>query len=209
MQSMNGLWGKKIGMTQVFSKENKVIPVTVVDVNNWVLTQVKTQGSDGYDAVQVGCLRKRYHGEQSSAEWLKQPKKYFYCRKEITIDKPIEGLVLGQPINFIDIVTIGEKIDIVGISKGLGYTGVIKRYGFKGGPASHGSTVHRFVGSLAFCGRKGRVMKGKRLSGHKGNDNIFVAGLKVVDIKPENSVLLIKGAIPGKTGSLVFVRKRK
>ena len=210
MQSMSGLWGKKIGMTQVFSEENQVIPVTVIDVNHWFVTGLKKKDRDGYDAVQVGCLRKKYRGEKFSSDWLKSANKHFYYLREIKLDEPKEDLKLGQPMNFSSVVNKGDKIDVFGLSKGLGFAGVVKRYKFKGGPASHGSTVHRFVGSLSSCGRTGaRVAKGKRLPGHKGNDRRMMANLQIVDIKPEDSIMLIKGSIPGKTGSLVFVRKRK
>lgn len=205
---VTGLWGKKIGMTQVFAKD-KAVPVTVIDVSDWLVTQLKTESIDGYIAVQVGKLRERFAKQPFSADWIKSPKKYFSLLREVKLKKDGETqeLVIGHPVKFHSILSIGDKVDVVGKSKGCGFAGAVKRHGFAGGRASHGSTLGRRPGSLSFMRSQGRVIKGKRLPGHMGNATHRARHLEVVKVYNEENLVLVKGSVPGKSGSLVFIQK--
>lgn len=201
---MKGLWGKKIGMTQVFSDAQKVIPVTVIDLGNWYITQVKTKENDGYSAVKLGHVKGRYAEQAFSADWLQEPRKYFSAFKEVPLDGEIE-LSVGQPADVAAILVKGDSVDVFGITKGAGFQGVVKRHGFAGGRASHGATFGRFPGGLSFMRSRGRVIKGRRMPGHMGVERRVMKNLEVVKVEP--SVVLVKGSVPGKAGSLVYVRK--
>lgn len=203
---MQGLWGKKVGMTQVFAND-KVIPVTVIDASSWVVTNIKTQVRDGYDAVQVGCLKKKFREQPFLDSWLKELKKHFTFIKEVRLNTAVENITVGQAADFFTFLNEGDKVNVVGRTKGCGFAGVVKRYGFAGGPRSHGSCFGRIPGSMSFMRSQGRVIKGKKLPGHMGNKNHMVRNLPVVQIKADTKIILVKGAIPGKVGSLVFVRK--
>ncbi len=204
---VNGLWGKKIGMTQVFSENNKVVPVTVIDVAHWYVTQIKTQETDGYAAVKLGCVKPRYADLPFSKEWLSEPRKYFSAFKEVSMDEGTEGIEIGQPAQTSEWITQGDMVDVFGITKGAGFQGVVKRHGFAGGGASHGSTFGRIPGSMSYMRTRGRVPKGKRLPGHMGVEKRVMKNLKVIKVEPEAQVVLVTGSVPGKCGSLVFVRK--
>jgi large subunit ribosomal protein L3 len=206
---VNGLWGKKIGMTQVFSDQQKVVPVTVIDVAHWYVTQVKTKEIDGYYAVKMGLVKKKYTHEQFSHEWLKSPTKYFSAFKEVRIQDAVANTQVGQPADIAAILNRGDNVDVFGITKGAGFQGVVKRHGFAGGRASHGSTFGRFPGSLSFMRSRGRVIKGKRMPGHMGVDQRVMKNLEVIQIEPEARVILVKGSVPGKSGSLIFMRKSR
>lgn len=203
---MKGLWGTKIGMTQIFS-DNKVVPVTVVDVSDWFVLQIKTVESDGYSALQVGRVRKRYADQALTPEWLKKPKKYFGFIKEVKCEGELAVDMIGKPVDFNVVVTDGDFVDITGTSKGCGFAGVVRRHGFRGPPASHGHTMGKRPGSMSFMRSRGRVIKGKRLPGHMGNVQHTIKNLKVVSSKQDLRLVLVKGAVPGKSGSLVFLRK--
>jgi large subunit ribosomal protein L3 len=204
----NGLWGKKIGMTQVFSQDHKVIPVTVIDVANWLITRVKTKERDGYNAVQLGCVKKQFADAEFSSEWIKTPRKYFSSFKEVAIVDESNQFIPGQSADLNLVLAQGDYVDVFGITIGRGFQGGVKRHGFRGGPASHGSKLGRGPGSLSGWRSQGRVRKGKRMAGHMGVDNRVMKNLQVVKIQPDARVILVKGSVPGKTGSLVFVRKR-
>lgn len=201
-----GMWGRKIGMTQVFS-ENKVVPVTVIDTTNWIATGVRTAAKDGYDALQIGCLRKRYTAQPFSMEWLKKPAQYFQYVREVKCDEAVDQSVIGQPVDGHSIFLQGQKVDVAGWSIGRGFAGVYKRHGFGGAAKSHGSMMGRSPGSIGGLRTSGRVIKGKRMAGHMGAERVMVKQLRVVDIDAQHGALLVKGAVPGKAGSLVFVRK--
>jgi len=201
-----GVWGKKIGMTQIFDNE-RVIPVTVINLDHWIVTNIKRKDRDGYEAVQVGCLRDKYISQPFSLQWLKNLKKYFSHIREIKDVDIVSDVKIGQPAEFYTLLKLGDSIDISGITKGCGFAGVVKRYGFSGPPGSHGSTMGNRPGSIgSFCSQ-GKVVKGKRLPGHKGVQKRFIRGLNVVRIEPEMKIMLVKGSVPGKVGSLLFVRK--
>lgn len=202
---MKGILGKKIGMTQVFTEEGLVIPVTVVEAGPVAVTQIKTLENNGYEAIQVGyvdakekALNKPQKGHLAKAGVLKRH------LKEFRVDT-VEGYEVGQEIKA-DLFTAGEKIDVTGISKGKGFQGPIKRHGQSRGPESHGSRYHRRPGSMGACSYPGRVFKNKKLAGHMGSVKITIQNLEVVRVDAEKNLLLIKGAIPGAKGSVVTVK---
>lgn len=203
---VTGLWGKKIGMTQVFSG-NKVAPVTVIDFAHWFVTNVKTQERDGYQAVQVGRIKEKYAQEAFSEEWLKKPQQYFSFVREIKVDGELGDVKVGQPADFKTLVAQGDKVDVFGITKGCGFAGVVRRHGFTGARASHGSMMGRRPGSIGFMRSQGRVIKGKKLPGRMGNQKQVMKNLEIVRVEPDAQIVLVKGSVPGKAGSLVFIRK--
>lgn len=200
------LWGKKIGMTQVFSN-NKVVPVTAIDVAHWLVTNIKTKERDGYGAVQVGRIKARYASSNFEKEWLAEPRKYFNHLREIVFDGDASALTLGQPIGFDSLVNSGEFVDVVGTAIGRGFAGVIKRYSFNGPPGSHGSNMGRRPGSSSSFRSQGRVLKGKKFPGHMGADTQVMRNLEVVSVDKDANVVLVKGSVPGKSGSLLCIRK--
>jgi len=202
---VTGLWGKKIGMTQVFD-ENKVIPVTVLDVDNWIITNIRNENQDGHNAIQLGRLRKRYTSEPFSGEWLKNLKKYFVHIREIKVSD-VANYKIGSSLDQYSSLKSGDAVDVTGVTIGRGFAGVVKRHGFSGPPGSHGSKMGRKPGSIGHMCSQGKVIKGKRLPGHMGVKQRVVRGLKVVRVEPDKKVLLIKGSVPGKPGSLLFVKK--
>ncbi len=202
---MKGILGKKIGMTQVFTAEGAVVPVTVVEAGPVVVTQIKTEETDGYQAVQVGfedvkekALNKPKKGHLAKAGTMKRSLKEFRVES-------VEGYEVGQEIKA-DVFAEGDKIDVTGISKGKGFQGPIKRHGQSRGPESHGSRYHRRPGSMGACSYPGRVFKNKKLAGHMGSVKVTVKNLEVVKVDAEKNLLLIKGAIPGAKGSTVTVK---
>ncbi|HZW61732.1 MAG TPA: 50S ribosomal protein L3 [Candidatus Babeliales bacterium] len=203
---VKGLWGKKIGMTQIFS-ENGVVPVTVIDVANWFITQVKTKDRDGYNAVQIGRVKDKYAQQAFSADWLKKPNEYFSVMREVHLGEEAGNFTVGEPANFITSINTGEMVDVTGITKGCGFAGVVRRHDFNGPPASHGSTMGKRTGSLSFMRSRGRVIKGKRMPGHMGVDQQVMQGLEVIKVEPETQIVAVKGSVPGKAGSLVFIEK--
>lgn len=198
-------WGRKIGMTQLFVGD-KIVPVTAIDVGNWFVTNVKTKERDGYDAVQIALPRKRYKEQAFNSDWLKNLKQFFGYIKEIRLIQPAD-VVIGQPAQFIPFLNTGDTLDVAGITKGCGFAGVIRRHNFNGAPGSHGSTMGKAPGSMSFMRSRGRVIKGKRLPGHMGVDQVMMTNLEVVKIENDANVILIKGSVPGKAGSLVSMRK--
>lgn len=202
---MKGILGKKIGMTQVFTADGAVVPVTVVEAGPVVVTQIKTVESDGYQAVQVGfedvkekALNKPKMGHLAKAGVKKR------SLKEFRVDS-VEGYEVGQELKA-DVFAEGDKIDVTGISKGKGFQGPIKRHGQSRGPESHGSRYHRRPGSMGACSYPGRVFKNKKLAGHMGSVKVTVKNLEVVKVDADKNLLLIKGAIPGAKGSTVTVK---
>ena len=203
---MNGILGKKLGMTQIFTAEGIVIPVTVVEAGPNVVTQIKTVEKDGYSALQVGfedakekSLNKPQKGHLAAANVLKKHLKEF--RVEST-----EEFTVGQEIKA-DVFAEGTKIDVTGISKGKGFQGPIKRHGQSRGPESHGSRYHRRPGSMGAASFPGRVFKNKKLAGHMGSVKVTVQNLEVVKIDADKNLILVKGAIPGPKGSVVTVKE--
>lgn len=203
---VTGLWGKKIGMTQVFD-ENKVIPVTVIDFDRWIVTNIREKDRDGYNAIQVGRLRDKYASQPFSPQWLKHLTKYFSHIREIKVADAIEDIKIGKLADFYPIMQPGDAVDVAGVTIGRGFAGVVKRHGFAGPPGSHGATMGYHPGSIGHMRSQGKVIKGKRLPGHMGVQQRVVRGLEVIRIEPDKKIMLIKGSVPGKAGSLLFVRK--
>lgn len=206
---LSGVLGKKLGMAQIFSPDGKVIPVTVVDVGTWYVTQIKTPEKDGYSAIQIGLPRKRYQGSAFSPEWLKKKSDFFLHIKEVKSVDQSHAFELGQQITLENVaLQEGEYVAVTGTSTGIGFQGGVKRWGFAGGPKTHGSKLHRRPGSSGFLRRQGEIMKGKKFPGHCGHDQVTVSGLNVAKIDKNAGCLFIKGALPGKKDSLVIIRKQ-
>lgn len=204
---LRGVLGKKIGMTQIFA-DQKVVPVTVVDLNHWYVTNIRTKDKDGYNAVQVGHLRKKYQNQQFSLEWLKKLKSYFSVVQEIEQTEQA-AMEVGKPVDFTTLIQAGQAVDVFGTTKGRGFQGVVKRHGFAGGSASHGPRFGRIPGSVSFMRSRGRVIKGKRLPGHMGVQRRVAKYLEIVKVEPETKIALVKGSVPGGSGSLVYIQKYK
>ena len=202
---MKGILGKKVGMTQVFTKEGKLIPVTVIEVEPNVVTQIKTVEKDGYDAIQLGTDTKREkvstkaeigHAKKANTT----PKR---CLKEIR-GVNVNDYTLGQTIG-VDLFEAGEIVDVTGTSKGKGFQGVIKRHNQSRGPMGHGSQYHRGVGSLGTM-LPMHVLKGKKMPGHMGNVQRTVQNLEIIQVDTENNVILVKGNVPGPKKSLIVIK---
>ena len=204
-----GLLGRKLGMSSLFSPEGQQVPVTVLEVGPCVVTQVKTRATDGYDALQVGFAEKRGKRINKPVEGhLKKSGGQAYAfLREISVDDPSE-YTLGQALT-VDMFQVGERVDISGVSKGKGFSGVVKRWGFHGGGATHGSMFHRAPGSVGASATPSKIIKGRKMPGHYGNQRVTVRNLEIVDIRPDQHLLIIKGAVPGCRSGLVEVRKPK
>ena len=203
---MKGILGRKVGMTEVFSTDGKLIPVTVIEVEPNVVTQVKTVEKDGYDAIQLGAFDKKTKSSNKPEmghvkKANTQPKRFL---KEIRgIDT--SSYTLGQVISA-DVFQSGDTVDVTGTSKGKGFQGVIKRWNQSRGPETHGSTYHRRVGSMGTM-RPMRVLKGNKLPGHMGNEQVTIQNLMIVDVDTENKYILVSGNVPGAKNTFVFIRE--
>ena len=202
---MKGILGRKIGMTQVFAKNGKLTPVTVIEVEPNVVSQIKTVETDGYNAIQLATVdKKEKKANKPETGHLKKanatPKRFL---KEIRgVD--VSNYTLGSELKA-DIFTEGEMVDVTGTSKGKGFQGVIKRHNQSRGPMGHGSQYHRGVGSMGTL-LPMRVIPGKKLPGHMGNEQVTVQNLEVISIDLENNVILIKGNVPGPKNSMVLIK---
>jgi large subunit ribosomal protein L3 len=202
-----GILGRKLGMTQVFDEGNRVLPVTVIEAGPCRVVQLKTPERDGYAAVQLAFgdtkaarLSKPELGHLKAANV--EPTKYL---AELRVDD-LAGFELGQVLKA-DVFEAGERVDVTGISKGKGFAGVMKRHNFKGQGAGHGNhKKHRAPGAIGACATPARVFKGMRMAGQYGNTRVTTLNLQVVEGDAERNLLLVKGAIPGPNGGLVFVR---
>lgn len=202
---MKGILGRKIGMTQVFAKNGKLTPVTVIEVEPNVVSQIKTVATDGYDAIQLAAVEKREKlANKPEIGHLKKanttPKRFL---KEIR-GVNVSDYSLGQVIKA-DLFEEGEMVDVTGTSKGKGFQGVIKRHNQSRGPMGHGSQYHRGVGSMGTL-LPMRVIPGKKMPGHMGGEQVTVQNLEIVQIDLENNVILVKGNVPGPKKSLVLIK---
>jgi large subunit ribosomal protein L3 len=204
---MNGMIGKKIGMTSAFSPDGRLVPVTVVQVGPCVVTQVKTMDNDGYTALQIGF-------DETPVERLSKPvaghlkkacDKGFRVLKEFRTQN-VDGIEPGAVLN-LDMFAIGEKVTVAGTTKGRGFQGTVKRHGFSRGPETHGNRNHRKPGSIGNSAWPAKVIKGKRMPGHMGVDRETVKNLTIVDIKHNDNLLLLKGAVPGSKTGVVEIHK--
>ncbi|MBR4111305.1 MAG: 50S ribosomal protein L3 [Clostridia bacterium] len=201
-----GIYGKKLGMTQIFTEEGLVIPVTVVEVEPCVVIRKKTVETDGYNAIQVatGEVKEKHLNKAEKGQFDKLKLAYKKYIRELRLDD-IESINVGDELKA-DIFAAGELVDVQGISKGKGFQGVIKRHGQHIGPKGHGSMYHRRPGSMGPTSSPGRVFPGKKLPGHTGKDTITVQNLEVVRVDMDKNVILIKGSVPGRKNSLVRIK---
>ncbi len=212
---ISGIIGRKMGMTQIFAEDGTVTPVTVIKAGPCVVVQTKTaSGKDGYNAVQLGLVEDK----PIKLKNVTKPMRGHFEKtgggvpatrilKEIRLTDAPEANV-GDQVKA-DLFSDGDKIDVIGTSKGRGFAGTIKRHNFSRGPMSHGSMNIRQPGSIGQSAYPSRVLKGTRSSGHMGNERVTVQGLSVARVDVENNLIMIRGAVPGATGSLVVVKKRK
>ena len=201
-----GLIGKKVGMTQIFDEQGKVIPVTVIEAGPCVIAQIKTTDTDGYNAIQLGFGEVKEHK-------VNKPVRGHYAKSKITPKKhlrefrldSVENMNVGDELK-VDTFEAGEKLDIQGTSKGKGFQGVIKRHGQSRGPMGHGSMYHRRPGSMGPTSTPGRVFKGKRLPGHMGRETITIQNLEVVRVDLDKNAILVKGSVPGAKGAILKLK---
>ena len=205
----DGMLGKKIGMTAMFAADGRYIPVTVLEMGPCVVTQIKTVATDGYNALQLGfgARKESKVNKPMAGHYKKSGDAYYLTNCEFGVENP-EEFELGQRIT-VDMFEVGENICITGMTKGRGFSGVIKRHGFHGGKDTHGSHSHRVPGSIGCSAWPAKVTKGKKMPGRYGNTKHTVKNLEIVDIRPEENLLLIKGSVPGHNSSLVKIRKKK
>ena len=200
------LIGKKLGMTQIFDEQGKVIPVTVIEAGPCVVAQVKTVETDGYNAIQLGF------GDVKESK-INKPEKGHFAKSKLTPKKhlrefrldSVENINVGDELKA-DTFTAGDQLDIQGTSKGKGFQGVIKRHGQSRGPMGHGSMYHRRPGSMGSTSTPGRVFKGKKLPGHMGRVTITIQNLDVVKVDSDKNVVLVKGSVPGPKGAILKLK---
>ena len=209
---VNGIIGKKVGMTQIFAADGTVTPVTVIKAGPCVVVQRKTVSSDGYEAVQLGLV------EEKAPKKTNKPMAGHFKKagipptrvlREFRLDKKDsgDGANVGDKV-LVDVFTVNDKVEIIGTSKGRGFAGFVKRHGFGGGRDTHGSMFHRAPGSIGASAYPSRVIKGTRMAGHMGVERKTIKNLKVVAINAEENLLLIKGSVPGPNGAVVVIKKK-
>lgn len=204
---IRGLLGRKIGMTQVFRENGEVVPVTVIQVGPCVVTQIRTKDRDGYEAVQIGFeevpARKLTRPQQGH---LRGTGKLLRHLREFGADD-VSAHTVGDVLS-VEMFQAGQHVDISGNSKGRGFAGVVKRHGFRGGPKTHGqSDRHRAPGSIGAGTTPGRVWKGQRMAGRMGGKRVTVQNLEVVEVIPDQNLLLVQGSVPGARRGLLYVRR--
>jgi large subunit ribosomal protein L3 len=205
---IEGLIGKKIGMTQTFGPEGTVIPVTVIKAGPCTVVQKKTVQSDGYEALQLGFVEEkgvRKPSKASAGHFQKAGVPPTRLLREFRFTSQSE-IKEGDQV-FVDIFQAGEKVHVTGTSKGKGFQGVVTRHGFRGGRATHGSMFHRAPGSIGASSYPSRVLKGTRMGGHMGQDRVTARNLVVVESDKDNNLLLVRGAVPGPRGGYVLILK--
>jgi large subunit ribosomal protein L3 len=204
-----GLIGKKIGMTQIFSPEGEVIPVTLLKVGPCAVVQKKTVTKDGYSAIQLGFAEKKLEKltKPYQGHFRKLNGKAYSVLKEFRIDK-VDSYEVGEEIA-VEIFELGERVEVSGFSRGKGFAGNVKRWGFSRGPMSHGSKFHRAVGSSGMSAYPGKVLRGKKMPGHMGSQRVTVRSLEIVDKSEQENIISVKGAVPGGRNGVVTVCKLK
>ena len=202
---IEGLIGKKLGMTQIFTERGETVPVTVLEVGPCVVTQVKTTEKEGVQSVQLGWGHKKRLNEPEKGHLKASGAQSRYLRDMKTEDG--DAYTVGQTLDA-SVFAVGDMIDVTGTSKGKGFQGVVKRHGFAGGPKTHGQSDRwRAPGSIGATTTPGRVFKGTRMAGHMGDERVTVQNLEVVRVDTERNLLLVKGAVPGATNGLLLVRR--
>jgi len=207
---VNGIIGKKVGMTQIFAPDGTVTPVTVIKAGPCVVVQLKTVSTDGYEAVQIGLV------EEKSQKNVNKPMKGHFARagvpptrilREFRVENGAASVNVGDKV-LVDQFSENDVVDVIGTSKGRGFAGFIKRHGFGGGRATHGSMFHRAPGSIGASAYPSRVIKGTRMAGHMGVERKTIKNLKVVKVNADENILLVRGAVPGPNGAYVLIRKK-
>jgi large subunit ribosomal protein L3 len=201
---MIGIIGKKLGMTQIYTEEGKSYPVTVVEAGPCSIIQVKTLEKDGYEAVKIGFV-------EMKEKKLNKPMRGVFKKAGVKSCKvlkeyPMGGLKVGEAVTVEKFVK-GDKVSVSGISKGKGFQGVMKRHNFSGGPGSHGSMFNRAPGSIGASSYPSRVWKNQKMPGHMGSEKVTTKNLEILDIRVDQNLLLIKGAVPGASGSIIEIKK--
>ncbi|AAK81072.1 large subunit ribosomal protein L3 [Clostridium acetobutylicum] len=201
-----GILGKKLGMTQIFNEEGKVVPVTVIEAGPCVVIQKKTSEKEGYDAIQVGfgTIREKLVNKPLKGHFAKGNVELKRFVKEFRLEDT-SSYEVGAEIKA-DIFAAGEKVDVSGVSKGKGFQGTIRRWGAHRGPMSHGSKFHRAVGSMGGSSDPSRTFKSKKMPGHMGHVNTTVLNVEVAKVIPEKNLILIKGGVPGPNKSFVVIK---
>jgi large subunit ribosomal protein L3 len=205
---VNGIIGRKVGMTQLFDADGSVHPATVLKAGPCVVSQVKTVETDGYAAVQIGFVdaRPTKENKPTQGHFKKSGVPAMRVTREVQLKAGGDPVKAGDQIG-VSIFADGERVDVIGTSRGKGFQGVVKRHHFKGGRATHGSMFHRAPGSIGASSYPSRVVKGMRMGGHMGADRVTVRNLKVLRVDAENNLLLLEGAVPGGPNTLVVIRK--
>lgn len=204
---MKGILGRKIGMTQVFAEDGRIVPVTVIEAGPMVVTQIKNKETDGYESVQVafGDAKEKRVNKPLRGHFAKAGVGFKKFVREFKVED-IASYNLAQEIK-VDVFEAGEKIDVTGTSKGKGFQGPIKRHNQSRGPMTHGSRYHRGPGSMGAASDPSRVFKGKKLAGHMGAERVTIQNLEVVKVDAEKNIILVKGAVPGPKKGLVVIKK--
>ncbi|MFQ5705818.1 MAG: 50S ribosomal protein L3 [bacterium] len=206
---MNGLMGRKIGMTRIFDSKGRNVPVTVISAGPCYITQIKRVETDGYNAVQVGFDEKKekHTNKPELGHFAKSNTKPMRLLKEFRVQELPEDVTLGGPID-VSIFAEGEVVKVTGWSKGKGFQGVVKRHGFRGGPKTHGQSDRlRAPGSLGQSSYPARVFKGIRMGGRMGNDKVTLKSVKVVRVDKDKHLIMVKGGVPGSDNGYVIIRK--
>ncbi|MBW2559344.1 MAG: 50S ribosomal protein L3 [Deltaproteobacteria bacterium] len=203
---IKGLIGKKLGMTQIFWDDGSVIPVTAIEAGPCVVIQKKAEDVDGYDAIQLGFdrVKEKAVNKPLKGHFKKADKGSFRILREFRLEST-DQYEVGSEVKA-DIFKVGDYIDVVGTTRGRGFAGVIKRHGFAGGPSGHGSMFHRAPGSIGASAWPSRVFKGKKMPGHMGNHRQTVQNLMVVGVRPEENLILVKGAVPSSKNGIVLIK---
>jgi large subunit ribosomal protein L3 len=204
---VNGIIGKKVGMTQLFAEDGSVVPATVIKAGPCVVVQRKTAATDGYESVQLGFV-------DGTAPKTRKPLAGHYKKANVPPTRVLREMKLAKDADpkvgdqvLVDIFQNGERVDIIGTSRGKGFQGVVKRHHFGGGAATHGSMFHRAPGSIGASSFPSRVVKGMRAHGRMGGDRVTVRNLRVAKVDPENNLLIVRGAVPGAPTGYVVIRK--
>ena len=209
MARKEGLIGRKIGMTQVFGDDGNQVPVTVIEAGPCTIVGIRAKDTHGYDALQLGFGAKKKHVSKPEAGLFKKANVApMRVVREIRLEKAekLQGYQVGQALT-VEVFQPGELVDVVGVSKGKGFQGGVKRYGWYGGDATHGSMFHRAPGSIGASSDPSRVWPGHHLPGRMGGERRTVLNLSVVRVMAEQNLVLVRGAVPGASGSLVMIRK--
>ncbi len=206
---MNGLIGKKVGMTQIFTEDGNLVPVTAIEAGPCVVVQKKDKAKDGYEALQLGFGPKKSQrvNKPNQGHMSKAGKGAFSVLNEFRSEE-VASFEVGQEIKLSDLFKAGDHVDVTGTSKGRGFAGVIKRWGFAGFPGSHGTHEYfRHGGAIGNRSYPGRVFRGKKMPGQLGNEQVSVQNLEVVQIREDSNILLVKGAIPGAKKGILLIRR--